>query len=68
MGFISMKRITPVLIVLAALAFASTPFLVHAAQISPTPTPNTGTITVDTPDAFNSLNPFENNGVIECVA
>ena len=31
-------------------------------QISPNP--NAATITVDTPDAFNSQNPFENNGVI----
>lgn len=40
----------------------STPLPVEALQIGPTP--NTGTITVDTSDAFNSLNPFNNDGAI----
>jgi hypothetical protein len=43
-------------------AFASTPFVVHAQQISPNP--NTGTITLNT-TAFNYLNPFTNSGAID---
>ena len=46
-------------IVLATTVFACLTFPIQAQQISPTP--NTGTITVDTSGAFNSLNPFDNN-------
>ena len=48
-------------ILLATAVFAYLTFPLQAQQISPTP--NTGTITVDTSGAFNNLNPFDNNSL-----
>jgi hypothetical protein len=64
MSLIPLNRRTTVfsVLVLAGITFASTPLLVQAAQIAPNP--NTGTITVTTPDAYNSLPDFVNNGLI----
>ncbi len=60
-----MNRKKSLFILLAVVVFVTTPFAVHAQQISPAH--NTGTITVDTSDAYNSLNSFDNdnNGVID---
>ena len=42
------KSILAVLILLAGLAFAGTPCIGHAQQITPYPNPSAGTITVNT--------------------
>lgn len=57
------RAATTLIVLVAVTLLTGTPLLVEAAQILPTP--NTGTITVDTADAYNSLNPFENLGDID---
>jgi hypothetical protein len=60
-----MNRTKIMFILLVVIAFISTPFVAHTDyQISPND--NMGTITVSTSDAYNSLNPFnnDNSGII----
>jgi hypothetical protein len=49
---------------LLVIILVSAPLVVQADQISPNPNPVLNTITVDTSNAYNSLNPFDNNGDI----
>ena len=53
-------------LIMAAIVIVVIPSAVHADQILPNP--NTGTITVTDPNAYNSANPFDNNGDIEITA
>ena len=56
-----MNRIKILFFLLAVIAFASAPLIVHASPYQITPTHNTGVITVDTFGVYNSYNPFDND-------